>query len=169
MIEAFGFAPVKMDKTVATDLFRRCAIYFGNHRALHALSQHQTGDHTMRKAVLITAAAATLGMTLAAAPAEARYYHRGGWGWGPGIGLGIAAGALAAGAYGAYGPYGYGPYYRPRYVYGPGPYAYYGPAITGPVTIATIDVKSPEQASGLFHRRRCPQAQRGKPLRRLHR
>ena len=79
----------------------------------------------MRKAAVILATVATLGATLAAAPAEARYYRGGGWGWGPGIGFGIAAGALAAGAaYGAYGPSGYGPgygYYGPRDVYGPGP------------------------------------------------
>jgi len=134
-------APSKKDKTVARDWFRANTHYFRNQRLPSALDHlRQRGIGTMRKAAVILATVATLGATLAAAPAEARYYRGGGWGWGPGIGFGIAAGALTAGAIaaGAYGPYGYGygpgyGYYGPRYVYGPGPYAYYGgPRYYGP-------------------------------------
>lgn len=116
----------------------------------------------MRKAAVIIAAVATLGVTLAAAPAEARYYRGGGWGWGPGIGLGIVAGALAAGAaYGGYGPYGYGPGYGygygPRYAYGRGLMPITanraiitGRGTTGLATIATTDAKARSEPPGLL-------------------
>ena len=82
----------------------------------------------MRKAPLVLAAAAILGLTAVTAPspAEARYYGRGGFF--PAVAGGLIAGAviggLASNAY-AYGPgYGYGGY-------GSGYYGGYAPADYG--------------------------------------
>jgi hypothetical protein len=92
-------------------------------RCLLSYRVSSEGTH-MKKAALIIATVAALGVTAVTAPAEARGFR--GFG-GAGIGLGLAAGVLAAGAYGAYSPYGYG--YGPRYYgYGYGPRYYgYGP------------------------------------------
>ena len=82
----------------------------------------------MRKALLILALAAVLGLTAVAAPSPAEARWRGG-GFFPGIAGGLLAGAviggIASNAY-AYGP-GYG-YYGPGYGYYGGGYApaYYG-------------------------------------------
>ena len=79
----------------------------------------------MRKAPLVLALAATLGLTAVAAPSPAEAHWRGG-GFFPAVAGGLLAGALIGGlasnAY-AYGP-GYG-YYGPRYYGGYAP-AYYG-------------------------------------------
>jgi hypothetical protein len=94
-------------------------------------------ENSMRKAAMVLATAATLGLTAVAAPApaQARGFHHG---FGPAIAGGLLAGALIGGlassayAYGpGYGYYGYGPaYYAPAYYggyYGGGyPYPYYG-------------------------------------------
>jgi hypothetical protein len=90
----------------------------------------------MRKAAMVLATAATLGLTTVAAPApaQARGFHHG---FGPAIAGGLLAGALIGGlassayAYGpGYGYYDYGPaYYTPAYYggyYGGYPYPYYG-------------------------------------------
>jgi hypothetical protein len=88
----------------------------------------------MRKAALVLATAATVGLSslAAPAPAEARFghggFHHGGFGFGPALAGGLLAGAviggLATSAYG-YGPgYGYG---YPGYYYGGyAPYPAYG-------------------------------------------
>ena len=82
----------------------------------------------MRKAPLVLAAAAILGLTAVAAPSPAEARWRGG-GFFPAVAGGLIAGAviggLASNAY-AYGPgYGYYGGYGPRYYGGYAP-AYYG-------------------------------------------
>lgn len=74
----------------------------------------------MKKTLIALATAATIAVTAIAAPTRAE--ARDGW-WIPGaIFGGLALGALAASA-------AYGPYYGPRYYYGPGPYwGGWGPA-----------------------------------------
>ncbi|CAN7395119.1 hypothetical protein LJR220_003519 [Bradyrhizobium sp. LjRoot220] len=86
----------------------------------------------MRKAPLVLAVAATLGLTAVAAPSPAEAHWRGG-GFFPAVAGGLLAGALIGGiasnAY-AYGP-GYG-YYGPRYYgYAPAYYGGYAPAYYG--------------------------------------
>lgn len=86
----------------------------------------------MRKAPLVLAVAATLGLTAVTAPSPAEAHWRGG-GIFPAVAGGLLAGALIGGiasnAY-AYGP-GYG-YYGPRYYgYAPAYYGGYGPAYYG--------------------------------------
>lgn len=86
----------------------------------------------MRKAPLVLALAATLGLATVAAPAPAEAHWRGG-GFFPAVAGGLIAGAviggIASNAY-AYGPgYGYYGGYGPRY-YG-GYYGGYAPAYYG--------------------------------------
>ena len=83
----------------------------------------------MKKAVLVLATAATIGVSALVAPSPAQAW-RGGWGggWGPGLAAGLIGaaviGGIASNAY-AYGP-GYGYYGGPGYGYYGGPYGYYG-------------------------------------------
>lgn len=86
----------------------------------------------MRKAPLVLAAAAVVGLTAVTAPSPAEAHWRGG-GWGGAVAGGLIAGAviggLASNAY-AYGPgYGYYGGYAPAY-YG-GYYGGYAPAYYG--------------------------------------
>ena len=72
----------------------------------------------MRKAVLVLATAATIGVATLAAPSPAHAWRGG---WGPGLAGGLIAGAviggIASSAY-AYGPgYAYAPGYAPGYAY----------------------------------------------------
>jgi hypothetical protein len=84
----------------------------------------------MRKAPLVLAAAAILGLTAVAAPspAEARYW-RGGGGFFPAVAGGLIAGALIGGL--ASNAYAYGPGYGYYGGYGPGYYGGYAPAYYG--------------------------------------
>jgi hypothetical protein len=84
----------------------------------------------MRKAPLVLAAAAILGLTAVAAPspAEARYW-RGGGGFFPAVAGGLMAGALIGGL--ASNAYAYGPGYGYYGGYGPGYYGGYAPACYG--------------------------------------
>jgi hypothetical protein len=84
----------------------------------------------MRKAPLVLAAAAILGLTAVAAPspAEARYW-RGGGGFFPAVAGGLMAGALIGGL--ASNAYAYGPGYGYYGGYGPGYYGGYAPAYYG--------------------------------------
>jgi hypothetical protein len=91
----------------------------------------------MRKAPLVLAAAAILGLTAVTAPSPAEARWRGG-GFFPAVAGGLIAGAVIGGLasnayaygpgygyYGGYGPGYYGGYYRPAYYGGYAP-AYYG-------------------------------------------
>jgi hypothetical protein len=84
----------------------------------------------MRKAPLVLAAAAILGLTAVAAPspAEARDW-RGGGGFFPAVAGGLIAGALIGGL--ASNAYAYGPGYGYYGGYGPGYYGGYAPAYYG--------------------------------------
>ena len=93
----------------------------------------------MRKAPLVLALAATLGLTAVAAPSPAEARH----GFFPGLAGGLLAGAviggIASSAY-AYGPgYGYGGY--PAYYggYAPAYYGGYGPGYYGGYTTTYYD------------------------------
>jgi len=83
----------------------------------------------MRKAPLILAVAAILGLTAVTAPspAEARYYGRGGFF--PAVAGGLIAGAVIGGL--ASNAYAYGPGYGYYGGYGPGYYGGYAPAYYG--------------------------------------
>jgi hypothetical protein len=84
----------------------------------------------MRKAPLVLAAAAILGLTAVAAPspAEARYW-RGGGGFFPAVAGGLIAGALIGGL--ASNAYAYGPGYGYDGASAPGYYGGYAPAYYG--------------------------------------
>jgi hypothetical protein len=88
----------------------------------------------MRKAPLVMAAAAILGLSAVAAPSPAEAHWRGG-GFFPGVAGGLLAGAVIGGIASsahAYGPgYGYGPRYGYYGGYAPAYYGGYAPAYYG--------------------------------------
>jgi hypothetical protein len=120
------------------DLFKEDAC--GTYRVTTGLILRKTGKGTdMKKVVLASVAAATIGITAMVVPSPAQAWRGGGWG--PGLAGGLIAGAviggIASSAY-AYGP-GYGYYggpsgyyggYAPAYYGGYG--SYYAPAYYGP-------------------------------------
>jgi hypothetical protein len=93
----------------------------------------ENGRSDMKKAVLVLATAATIGVATLAAPSPAHAWRGG---WGPGLAGGLIAGAviggIASSAY-AYGPYGYygGPGYGYYGGYAPAYYGGYAPAYYG--------------------------------------
>jgi hypothetical protein len=94
-----------------------CNIFIGTRSGMRRChsglgTEHLSGGLSMKSKIIMVAAVLGTSLVLAAAPAQARYWHHGG-AWGAGI-AGFAAGAILGSALAP----------RPYYYYGPPAYAY---------------------------------------------